>query len=356
MRVPTRVAALAAGASLFLGLLAGPSAAAVSPSQGPGTGPGQNSTPSLEGQQMEVEITRQAMRDMDSDYVSLSASMAKAFTSTSDSDKASYLAASRGLMSSLGIPGTASSLPDSLESADLSGMTLGDLNAAVVSSGAGVDFQGFSSLSSAITSMRANATSMDAAVTAAGTMWGEQMLSLRAPSLKTPDVPKVSSSFATRVPTEGLAFGMFMNRSINKMLSNFPDVFKEVTGTGVRDKKAKVAWRESVGAAARSSRNTLERVFPGDCGKDFVTGLSGDVAPGGCTPCSASGLYAYSQLVTAGPLAVPDFSGYPARGTQPPSVDSALSSVNDQSVCQTLGPEVQAAAGQAASRVVRSLL
>ena len=310
---------------------------------------------SLSDQELEVAMARQAMADMGSDYTSLSASMAKNFAASGTRGKEEYLVASKNLLSSLGLSGGGSPMPQALNGVDVSSMSVGELNQALVSSGAGVDFKGFSNLSSAITSMRQNSTSIDATVTAAGALWGAQMLSLKVPSLKTPEVPKVSSSYATRMPAEGLAFGMFMNRSINKMLSNFPDVFKEVTGTGVRGKKSKAAWKESVRAAARSSRSTFENVVPGACGKDFVSGLAGEAQTGGCTPCSVSGLYAHSQLVAAGPLAIPDFSGYSTRSSQSGTVSDALSSVGENSVCQSLGPEIQQTASEAAAKVVRSL-
>lgn len=331
-----------------------------------GGGPSQSPTPTratlaspLDQQWAQQEertrLIEQAMEDMGTDYSSISATLAATYASGATEGKQSYVAATQGLLSQLGLPDAGVRTLDLPEESDLAASSVADLNELAVASGAGIDYSNFDDLGAAISEMRENSSSLDASVTAAGALWGEQMMSLRAPSLKTPSVPQVSSSYATDFPREGLVFGMFMNRSINKLISNFPKVFKEVTGTGIKSTKAKAAWNASVVAAARSSATDLKRMVPGECGEDFVAGLAGERREGGCTPCSASGVYAHSQLVTAGPFATPSSARPATTSSGQGSVDAALSRVDDESLCSAAAPAVAEAAGEAAARVVRSL-
>jgi hypothetical protein len=294
------------------------------------------------------------MNDMQTQYGSLSTSLASYYATQSNKAVGEYIT---GSITTLGsVSGmTAGATPDKLAKIAAqasSGSSMADVNNLIVGAGIGLDFTRFGDLNTAVAEMRRGSYSLDASVTNAAAVWGQQMLSLKATGVTVPQMPQMTTGLATDMPAEGLAFGMFTNRALNTLVNEFPDVFSAIQGHGLDSATSKAAWSKSVDTAAAANAPQMRSLLPSDCGSAFVDGLTGNASSGGCTPCSASGLYAYSQLVTAGPFNSQSDISLDGKGS--PSVSQSLSA-DPASACASTGAVITDNAQQAASLVIGAL-
>lgn len=174
------------------------------------------------------------------------------------------------------------------------------LNRQLAASGLALDTQGYDDLDAAANAVAANASSVDAAVISAGSSWAAQMAGLRTPALTTPNAPGVSTKLATAMPKEGLVFGMFLDKSLTAMVTDFPDVFSQVQQTGVGTAASQQAWNTSMQRALTASREDFSTMLPSQCAAGMLSvmasGNAADARKYGDSSGAAAGLYLHSQL------------------------------------------------------------
>jgi hypothetical protein len=238
---------------------------------------------------------QQQMSDMQLRYGSLSSAMAGHYAGRQQQAIASYLAGGPGQFGSLS--GLSASDVKALSAALPAGATAADLDVALATRGLTLSSKSFSDVSVAAAEIRTKARSLDATVAQAGMNWAQQMLRLRAPELLTPAVPEIDTTAATSMPAEGLAFGMFMNRSLNALILNYPDVFSQVAATGIGTKASQDAWGKAMGQAMNASAPDFSKMLPTKCGGAFLDALGGKSnGTEGCSPCVAAGRLANAQM------------------------------------------------------------
>jgi hypothetical protein len=238
---------------------------------------------------------QQQMTDMQLRYGSLSSAMAGHYAGKQQLAIASYLAGGPGKFGSLS--GLNSTDIKALSTSLPAGATVADLDIALATRGLTLNSKSFSDVSVAAAEIRSKAASLDATVAQAGMNWAQQMLRLRAPELLTPPVPSIDTTQYTSVPAEGLAFGMFMNRSLNALILNFPDVFSQVSSSGVGTKSSQEAWARAMGQAMTASAPDFNKMLPTKCGGAFLDALGGKTnQTNGCSPCVAAGRLANAQM------------------------------------------------------------
>lgn len=238
--------------------------------------------------------TQAQMMEMQLRYGSLSSAMVGYYAGGANQKLSSFLN---------GSPGTFGSFTG-LSQEEFSNMamslgknaTLADLDSLMEQSNLTLSSQAYQDVSSAASELDAKSTTFDALVVKAGTNWAQSVMSLRAPQLVTPSVPQVKDDRSVQLPAEGLAFGMFVNRSLNALVRQWPNVMGEVVASGVGSKEAQQAWKQSMQAAMGASKPDFESMLPSECGSAFIQGLAGNVTSNACAPCVSAGRLASSQL------------------------------------------------------------
>lgn len=164
---------------------------------------------------------------------------------------------------------------------------------------------GGSGFDAQLSSIGEQGQSIDAAVVSAGANWAAQLGAIRAPELNAPSAPKMDTAAASAMPTESLAFGLFLDKSLTAMVVDFPDVFAQVRNSGVGTAASKAAWDQSMMTALSASRPDFTAMLPSPCHSVMLTAMaSGDAGQartatngaGGCGGCLATGLYMNSQM------------------------------------------------------------
>jgi hypothetical protein len=174
-----------------------------------------------------------------------------------------------------------------------------DLDALLVRNGVGLDVNSWNSLGGAAADLQAKSRSIDATVVNAGMNWAAALGSMVVPTVKSPGIPALDTTLATSMPQEGLAFGLFLNRSLATLIGNFPDVFAQVRATGVASPDANSRWRAAMESAGGATYEQLRNVVgTSTCGTAFVNGLTGSAGEG-CPPCTIAGMYGNAQLQLA---------------------------------------------------------
>lgn len=142
----------------------------------------------------------------------------------------------------------------------------------------------------------AGGLSLDDAVVVNGADWAARLADLRLPGSLSAPRPQVSSP-------EALATGVVLNRSLINFVNGSPDLFAQVTSSGVGSPKAQAAWRQSMSQAISSANGSITGMFPSPCSAAMLaamgTGSAKDaskLAGKGCTPCLTAGLYMNSQM------------------------------------------------------------
>ena len=174
--------------------------------------------------------------------------------------------------------------------------TVADLDSLLQQSDLTLSSQAYQDVNAAANELDAKSKTFDALVVKAGANWAQSVMSLRAPQLVTPSVPQVKDDRSVQLPAEGLAFGMFVNRSLNALVRQWPNVMGDVVASGVGSVEAQKAWKQSMQAAMTASKPDFESMLPSDCGAAFIQGLSGNVTSNACSPCVSAGRLASSQL------------------------------------------------------------
>lgn len=200
-----------------------------------------------------------------------------------------------------------------------------NLNKLFKENGLTLDTSEYSNLQLAKADITSKGSSIDALVVSAGASYAEQMASLRAPSLVKPTSPGLDTSSATSMPKEGLAFGLFLDKSLTDLVTNSPDVFNEIQNSGLGTPQAQAAWKNSMMNAMSGSQKDMTSMLPSACGGVFLTAMaSGSAANasksmpsgGGCGSCLVAGLYSHGQMAS---LFNPELaSTNPTRGTGGP--------------------------------------
>jgi len=238
------------------------------------------------------------MSDLKASYSSMTSAMAAYYAVNRGQAFGAYLIDNPNAVSRLSGAMSGTGLNNLLAQAS----TLRDpaqLDALLIQNGVGLDVNSWNSLGNAASDLQAKSRSLDAAVVNAGMTWASALTMLTVPSVKNPGFPAVDTTLATAMPTEGLAFGLFLNRSLATLIGNFPDVFAQVRATGVASPNANSKWREAMQAAGGASYTQLRNVVgTSSCGTAFVDGLTG-TRTDGCSPCSVAGMYGNAQLQLA---------------------------------------------------------
>lgn len=170
--------------------------------------------------------------------------------------------------------------------------------------GATLDMSAYKDMESAKLDLLSKGNTLDAVITTAGASYAEQLAALRAPTLKAPGMPVMDTSMANSMPTESLAFGLFLNKSLTDLVTNSPDVFTQIQASGVGTPEAQAAWKNSMMNAMGNSKGDLTSMLPSKCGGVFLTAMaSGSAAEASknapskdCGTCMVSGLYSHGQM------------------------------------------------------------
>jgi hypothetical protein len=151
--------------------------------------------------------------------------------------------------------------------------------------------------------LSAQSSGVDAAVVASGATWAKNLAALRVPSLAKPTA-SVNQSSASKMPKEGLMFGLFLNKSLTSLVSDSPDVFGQVQKSGVGTSSATSAWQQAMQKAAISSQADFTKMLPSQCGASLLAGMgtgsaakANSIAGSGCSSCTVTGLYMNSQML-----------------------------------------------------------
>lgn len=236
------------------------------------------------------------MAEMGLRYGSLSSAMLDSYAHKEGKALTSFLMGNPGQLANLSGMSASDPRVQILLSQIGPGSTMSDLDAAMSSSGLTLSSSAYRSVAAAAQEVSTKGGSMDAAVVAAGMSWAAKMVSLRAPELAVPTAPGLDVSQVTGMPAEGLAFGMFTNRSLNAFVRQFPDVFSQVSSSGIGSASQQNAWNSAMSSAMNASRPDFTSMLPSQCGAAFLAGLSGGGYSGSCSPCVAAGRLANGQL------------------------------------------------------------
>lgn len=231
------------------------------------------------------------MADLRSRYSSLSGALIAFYAHQSGQPLSSFMATNGPAVSAL--TGTTLSGAQAIND-------VGGLNAAMAGGMAGKDFNSYT------TTLSERGSSIDAAVINAGATWAQELSQLRAPALTQPTMPNMDTSAATAIPAEGLVFGMFLDKSLTAMVTDFPDLFAQTRASGIGTPGAQAAWNRSMTQALASSRPDFTAMLPSPCHGVMLTAMaSGDAGHArttagaggaGCGSCLATGLYLNSQV------------------------------------------------------------
>jgi hypothetical protein len=146
--------------------------------------------------------------------------------------------------------------------------------------------------------------SPDSAVTLAASRWAAEAMRLQMPRLNDPKLA------APGVPQDALMFGLFANRSLTALATDHPDIFAEVSRSGLGTSAQRDAWGTSMLRAWDSVNQGLDTTLLDPCSASFMAGMASGSArtaasSGGrqCGGCAATGLAAhhYMNRLFAGP-------------------------------------------------------
>ena len=238
--------------------------------------------------------TQMQMMEMQLRYGSLSSAMVGHYAGGANQKLSSFLSGSAGTFGSF-----SGANPEDFKSMALSlgkNATLEDLDALFERADLTLSSQAYQDVNTAALELDAKGDTFDSLVVKAGATWAQSVMSLRAPQLMTPAVPQVKDDRSVQLPAEGLAFGMFVNRSLNALVRQWPNVMGNVVASGVGSAESQKAWQQSMQVAMNASKPDFESMLPSDCGAAFIQGLSGNVTSNLCAPCVSAGRLASSQL------------------------------------------------------------
>lgn len=168
-----------------------------------------------------------------------------------------------------------------------------------------LDTSSYSDLSLAKQDLLSKSGTLDSLIVSNAASYASQMAALRSQDLATPSVSGFDSSIANTMPSESLAFGLFLDKSLANFVTNSPDVFSSISSTGLGTAQAQEAWKKSMSSALAGSQGDLSAMLPSKCGAVFLTAMaSGDAkstgstisGSGDCGSCLVAGLYSNGQM------------------------------------------------------------
>ena len=237
------------------------------------------------------------MNEMTLRYGSLSSAMLDSYAHKQGKAMASFLLGNPGQLSNLtGISSNDPRLSSLINQLGTSASS-SDLDKILSDNGLTLTSNAYTSVNNAALEINAKAKTLDASVVQAGIAWTNNMVSLLAPTLVTPQTPTLDNSQVTGMPSEGLVFGMFTNRALNAFVRQYPDVFSQVSASGVGTAAQMEAWNSAITVAMKASKSDFSKMLPSSCADAFLSGMSGTSSiTGNCSACNTAGLLANSQL------------------------------------------------------------
>jgi hypothetical protein len=173
-----------------------------------------------------------------------------------------------------------------------------DLQARLKLSGASFDFSSMGGVEDLFAEISAKAATIDGKVTLFGAEYATKLGQLRMPALTLPQLDAAGlPSAGSKIPVEGLAFGLFMNASLTNLVATHPDVFAQVQTSGLGTPAALAAWKASMLKAGTTTGSNLSRL-PMPCIAEMLNGMASGVASGSssaCGSCAIAGSYLHSQ-------------------------------------------------------------
>jgi hypothetical protein len=223
-------------------------------------------------------------------YNSLAAAMLNFYATSAGTSLQAFAATNPGMVASmLGNPALALTLPQ---------MTAGtNFQSFMNSSGATLDLASVRSTSDLFAEVNSKAMSIDGQVTLFGASYATALANMHAPSLNMPGLDTSGLSTATGVPVEGLAFGLFMDKSLTNLVANHPDVFAQVRSSGVGTPAAMAAWKSAMMQAGTAVGSDLSRL-PMPCMAEMLQAMATGSSAGSsssCTSCAVAGSYLHNQ-------------------------------------------------------------
>ena len=229
---------------------------------------------------------------MQSQYVSLSAALANMYATSKGLSLNNFL---------LTEPTKAASLlgtDPSVVRSKLSANTTSELNLLLKQNKLTLSKDSYISMESYAKSLIATSKySADAALAVKAASWATELSSLRTPDLNSPSTPKANISSLATPPAGVLAFGLLFEESITALVTDFPDVYKQVTNRGLSSDKAVQAWKTSMKNAYKASTKEIGNITANDpCAQAALASVAGVKSSGPCGSCSSIGAYVSAQL------------------------------------------------------------
>jgi len=202
--------------------------------------------------------------------------------------------------------------------------TTSDLQARMKAAGLGFNFTGMSDMSAFFAEVSAKSSTIDGKVTLFSTDYANALAQMRVPTLSMPTLDASGLPAAgSQVAPESLSFGLFMNSSLTNLVANHPDVFAQVSTSGLGTPAAIAAWKESMLKAGTTIGSDLSRL-PMPCLAEMMQGMASGVAAGSsssCGSCSIAGSYLHNQAANLldpnANTTLPGTSGSSPGQTQP---------------------------------------
>lgn len=180
----------------------------------------------------------------------------------------------------------------------LKGSSPQELSTELLSAGFGLDTRNYRSLSDMASDVLAKAHTADGAVTLAGAAWVADLKNLRPGNLT---MPTVGSPSMPGIPKEALPFGLLLDKGIAGTVLNAPDLFAQVTQSGVGSPELSKVFSTELQKAWGENGKSLMDALPSKCTGLMMeimatgnTGRAGEYAD--CQPsCVTGGVYLHSQ-------------------------------------------------------------
>lgn len=192
------------------------------------------------------------------------------------------------------------------EAVELKGTTAQELSRELAAAGFGLDTRNYSSLSDMASDVLAKAHTADGAVTVAGAAWVADLKNLRPGKLTK---PSVGGAQMPSIPQDALPFGLLLDKSIAGTVLEAPDLFAQVSKSGVGSTELGKVFSKQMLDAWEVNGKSLTDALPSKCTglmmEMMATGDSKRAAKyDGCQPaCVTGGMYLNAQsnrLFTSG--------------------------------------------------------
>jgi len=215
-----------------------------------------------------------------SSYDSLAAAYVAMWAKQSGSDLSSFVTNNASTLS--GMLGTSSS---NLATAG-STLNASSLNSLVSSSDFNINPSSMPSMNDLFSQLAAKSTTLDGAVT------------LNGASLANSYAGQYGANVAANLGSQdSLLFGLFYDKSLAHLASSSPNLFAQVSASGLGSPGNQAAWANAVAAATKASTMDLSKL-PDQCGLVMMQAMGNGTASssGSCGACAVAGTYLHTQL------------------------------------------------------------